>query len=847
MIDLEGIKINFPLYSSEDLTAYKIREFSAKDRSLEIIIDDKYLSFKDAVENIIASTELTVDHVEKVLSDKNAKGLLVEKRVRDPLYGREQKHIYIYYMGHGNRGRNRKEDKDGSEKKNLYGKYFSIVEDKGDSGTRGYMLIIAPKDYIEKLQYVEKVLIQRQNGSEERFRVTYAGSPWRIVGEGGRRSTHRTYPVIAVPFLRITFDKAYTHKRDDSAGVGVNLLVASFNIVKRLVGSIVIYSTVGEQRYQLPFIVYSPAANTRSGTFSPSNIYSNMGSVALYFKVNKSTLEALSNVFKQYIGEASVIVSEILSKREIGKFVNEEYVKTTSGKKSGLEEAYSRIVGGDLIIHLNNDGGDPRYRGKWGGVKQSCRNPGSIEIDPKTLLKTLVYYSPLELATSQSSKGPIEISIGENMRFSSEEREIRRSLNSRLRRFSRETILCVDNARKITGDIEGEEDPVPVCFTRVRSFEKELFSLLWTVARLRKTYQNTDINVIVTAAYIIMVVLEIAGELLARGYNGKEIRVNIRVDKLAEKLTLAYLELGFHGLLHMFRRAVAYQLNIHERELGEMLIVCSEKYEASLFIDGYLLRLRNCRARRLGENITVDGGSEENMLIETSISSESEGVGNNLFAFLVVYRSKSNSYSSMARIYSEKSNMKNLFEMFRNASREILFEPNGVSRCYDKWLVNAAKIRAGLKNIFKISINGINIGLDEFEKMVGEYVEGFSSIDNRLEKVKSMLYLPETEMRRLYVKVLEKAVGAVNVHPDKLRDLRSKVRNYYKIYSPAILDYYVPRCFDGCFGCVMSRECTVRNPLAKEWIVSKNAAVTILKLAGLLDESHDENTHAALL
>jgi len=848
------MKLNFPLYMYDDGTilAYRVNDLKLTGTSLTLTLGK---SFKlDVFENIIGGTSLRREDLDKYLD--SSKGLLVVKEVKHPLSNSIQKHVYGYLKCG-----------DGPE---LYATYYSMRE--LSSNTHAYALFVFDKACLREI-YPQNTNDREDNkeigeipitniiinyypqNRTETYSVSFSLSkPWEVAGHRG----HRTYPVLVKPQLLIYFDKVYKSCKYGSPRVRVYLITALMNFVEQLLGSILVYNVGGEKR-QLPFVVFSSASNLgiNNGQYvhlTPMNYYSEVGTVGLYLEIDGKAIQPLVDLIKYYVIEAIREVSQTF--RNLGE-QNELLEYLEDQEREEVRKTLEK-----LQVNILIDGTPPQST-------PSHKVPStSFAIDPKALLKALLYHTNLTASTCRDSDSATIRVCGSLIGFLNDEelQNVRRVVRRVFKTFTRQDLVCIDRVDIINGDVYRLGDSqIPSCYTRVRWFESELHKILKIALRCKRS--GRDENACLVFAYFLLLLLKLLKN-ISSILQKKNITHNLvlsinfsGIDNLAKFITIKYLELGFHGLLHLFRKAVASQLNMRENLLGEILVVGSDMYPNNMFVDNYVYRLTDF-------NITLDSETSNSSKIgDTSGSSVKEtdtdltdvrvesprhiGRGN-VGALMLVYIRSSGSFERIHSFYSARENAIRLLETLFDFMKKIVIEPQGFSKCYYQWLTDTQKIRAGLSSLFQLELNisqinqYIKVDLNEFEMHVaGPYVEGYPTIQFlRLQlnpgAVRRLLYLPTSDLRRIFTKSLElyveqklNAQTSGSIGKGIMGTVKRDIVQRFRIFEPAILNYYAPQCFDGCYGCTVSRACEVRNPLVKEWITSKDSIKTILEMMGL--------------
>jgi hypothetical protein len=104
-----------------------------------------------------------------------------------------------------------------------------------------------------------------------------------------------------------------------------------------------------------------------------------------------------------------------------------------------------------------------------------------------------------------------------------------------------------------------------------------------------------------------------------------------------------------------------------------------------------------------------------------------------------------------------------------------------------------------------------------------------------VEKAQYALSIPLSEFRRLlickngFIDMFVKDPRQ-GIPKDEIDETAKTLGKEIKSYLRAIYEAVLPFCFDGCFNCVLiDKGCSLRNPLLKEWVVSRFVAEKMLK------------------
>jgi hypothetical protein len=290
----------------------------------------------------------------------------------------------------------------------------------------------------------------------------------------------------------------------------------------------------------------------------------------------------------------------------------------------------------------------------------------------------------------------------------------------------------------------------------------------------------------------------------------KHIDVRLDVKILSKKITLLLLEYGLHGVSHLLIRYLSEELKIPKSRLFETTAIIipksdsesqrkfSDLYEAvestpdfvNVVIDGYHYRLRG-----------ASGQHPKGIILVFDTQSYSSS-----YWFEVLKNFKFKDFASEMLKYFDDKN------------------------CDRYWQSRRGKIKPALL----VADNYLSKQLgDPTQSILTKFTEYLCSLFG-LDGLDDMLSLPLSEFRRLMLHkeglirdFLEESVRPTDIDKTE-RDFKKEVRYYLQ----AIYEYVVPFCFDGCYNCVqIDKGCSLKNPLLKEWVVSRNIAKLILEAA----------------
>lgn len=288
----------------------------------------------------------------------------------------------------------------------------------------------------------------------------------------------------------------------------------------------------------------------------------------------------------------------------------------------------------------------------------------------------------------------------------------------------------------------------------------------------------------------------------------KNIDVRLDVRILSKKITLLLLEYGLHGVSHLLIRYLSEELKIPKSRLFEttaIIIPKSDSESQRKFSDLY----EAVESTPYFVNVVIDG---YHYRLRGASGQHPKGI-------ILVFDTQSYSSSYWFEV------LKNF--NFKNFASEMLkyFDDKNCDRY---WQSRREKIKPALL----VADNYLSKKLgDPTQSILTKFTEYLRSLFG-LDGLDDMLSLPLSEFRRLMLHkeglirdFLEESVRPTDIDKTE-RDFKKEVRYYLQ----AIYEYVVPFCFDGCYNCVqIDKGCSLKNPLLKEWVVSRNIANLILE------------------
>jgi hypothetical protein len=283
-------------------------------------------------------------------------------------------------------------------------------------------------------------------------------------------------------------------------------------------------------------------------------------------------------------------------------------------------------------------------------------------------------------------------------------------------------------------------------------------------------------------------------------------QIYLSTEAIAAKITLLMLEYGLHGVSHLLLRYIADTLKVRKNRLLEStaLIVPSSPSSISPITSRYL----------------PSGGSYINVVID-GFHYRLRGSKSDLIGLIVI--SDSEPYTS--------TYWNNALKDF-DLSKFVVSTMTHLNKrdCYNIWLERRNKVRSTLSvadaalklRIKNTHLHGLLSGLVEYiEKNV-------TGVGLREEGSLKPLAIPLSEFRRILMGkdgLFVNYVKTVGIGDEDVDSLKKET----KYYLHAIYESVIPFCFDGCYNCTMiDKGCSLRNPLLKEWTVSRDVAKLIL-------------------
>jgi len=335
-----------------------------------------------------------------------------------------------------------------------------------------------------------------------------------------------------------------------------------------------------------------------------------------------------------------------------------------------------------------------------------------------------------------------------------------------------------------------------------------LLNLLQKIDEItKKANGNPDETTKLMAAYLLYL-----NEVIKEYLDSVKMKIDVRLEVgiLSKKITLLLLEYGLHGVSHLLIRYLSEELKIPKSRLFEttaIIIPKSDSESQEKFSDLY----EAVKITHDFVNVVIDG---YHYRLRGASGQHPKGI-------ILVFDTQSYSSSYWFEV------LKNF--KFKDFASEMLkyFDDKNCDRY---WQSRRGKIKPALL----VADNYLSKKLgDPTQSILTTFTEYLRSLFG-LDGLDDMLSLPLSEFRRLMLQkeglvryFLEESVRPTDIDKTE-RDFKKEVRYYLQ----AIYEYVVPFCFDGCYNCVqIDKGCSLKNPLLKEWVVSRNIAKLILEAA----------------
>lgn len=290
------------------------------------------------------------------------------------------------------------------------------------------------------------------------------------------------------------------------------------------------------------------------------------------------------------------------------------------------------------------------------------------------------------------------------------------------------------------------------------------------------------------------------------------VRSSLNLTALAEKITLLLLEFGLHGIAHMLLRHIAEELRIRKRRLNEIITlvippVVSREYAAPYH---FYNALRSKRGILLSAtNVVLDG---YHYRLRSFVDKGLKGI-------IIISDIK-----PFTSAYWKKALQGFNIDSFVKTSLDHLRNKN----CYRYWeerRVKAVYVATTISDKLKHALSPYISNVDFLDELM-------SIFDISKRKPQDALSVPLNEFRRMlnfFVDIIADKYGVPSSARSKAIDILKKDA---RPYLNAFYEYILPFCFDGCHNCILiDKGCSLKNPLLREWIVSRYVTEKILELA----------------
>jgi len=303
--------------------------------------------------------------------------------------------------------------------------------------------------------------------------------------------------------------------------------------------------------------------------------------------------------------------------------------------------------------------------------------------------------------------------------------------------------------------------------------------------------------------------------------------VEVDLVALSHALSYSLLEMGLHGIAHCLKRYVSSLLKINERYVKEFLGIV------------YLLPNELDFGHTLWDDLYV--GVAEGYIFRYPGDSNLAMSGRTFIGVSGAIVTEPFSYNSVSTL--------NDIKKLNNIMRFCDF--GNPDMCYSIWM-NLSKVsRVPLlhtsRSLLNVTVPCNNKGHNIYRLNVGRVFEKIiQETERRFElghilkpdDLGDVIYLSRLDYRRILSKKLIKNIiknylnnyiASGRLSPEGLRLCSRNVKNHLKPYLPLLYESLVPHCFDGCYNCVIIKNCGTKHPIIREWVVSKSMTKLLLE------------------
>ncbi len=302
-------------------------------------------------------------------------------------------------------------------------------------------------------------------------------------------------------------------------------------------------------------------------------------------------------------------------------------------------------------------------------------------------------------------------------------------------------------------------------------------------------------------------------------------RISLNIVAYSQALAYALIEMGLHGISHSLIRYIASKLKFDVSRLREFIGVVVnvpshvndqiKALKAYLgIIDGYILRVP------LNKSMLRDAPRDS------------------IFGIIGVILPKPYSRKLISTIFQDNCKMLEEIINYTNAMINL----RGIDSCYKTWLSNKGitdtTFSRTVSFLSRVNISSsCPLSLGDILSDIKHLTETRFNIQNLKlpNDLAKILYIPRVDYRRVLIKnilkrIIERELSKLGIKNPNILDLCHKdAKRSIKAYVPMIYETSVPYCFDGCYNCVLLKDCGSKHPIIREWIVSKAIMKIILQ------------------
>jgi len=287
------------------------------------------------------------------------------------------------------------------------------------------------------------------------------------------------------------------------------------------------------------------------------------------------------------------------------------------------------------------------------------------------------------------------------------------------------------------------------------------------------------------------------------------------LDLLPYVLLFGTLELGIHGLAHALAKILPFIFRFMGSSFGEIILLEMPSPKQIEPMDplstDFFSTMTHELARKLSDNV-VDG------FIYRKITQDSDA-----YAMAIVYSKIDHSGEQLERQIRPQTT--NLYGRVYNEILSVIYRGTK-DRCYENW-------SSLLKPLRNKTLHYIQHALpqDQMTSCNDSVRNLFNLIKNHFAQILSAapseFYIPLDFLRRYIYKDLSKNL-AIRLNNQSWLNCQKDIHKILKQYSSLIYEHTIPNCFDGCYNCILWKQCYYPSPLLRPWIISKFATKKLL-------------------